>query len=165
MILAILSRDCVQDLRTVGLSAVTGQGCASFFKEVSNAVTEYYEEYVPHLEELRKIIEKRKEDEMDAQLKKLKVSIAIGSTIILIFHLLLTVLDSCPFSWPCRTAKFLSINPLNLKVDRGEEIKLEADMLNPTQTTNLPPSFSNYHDSDDNNSDEEVRTSAELYLD
>ena len=34
---------------------------------------EYYEEYVPYLEELRAIIQKRKEDEMDSQLKKLKV--------------------------------------------------------------------------------------------
>jgi len=103
-----------QNLRTVGISAVTGQGCANFFKEVSSAVTEYYEDYVPHLEELRKIIQKRKEDEMEAQLKK-------------------------------------------LKVDRGEEIKLEEDMMNPVQTTNLPPSFSNYNDSDDNSSDEEVQ--------
>ena len=57
----------------MGISAVTGQGCANFFREVSSAVKEYYEEYIPHLEELRKIIEKRKEDEMEAQLKKLKV--------------------------------------------------------------------------------------------
>jgi hypothetical protein len=71
----------VQDLRSVGISAVTGQGCANFFKEVSHAVTEYYEEYVPHLEELRKIIEKRKEEEMEAQLKKLKVSRSIMSVL------------------------------------------------------------------------------------
>lgn len=55
------------------MSAVTGQGCTNFFKEVSNAVKEYHEEYVPHLQELREIIAKRKEDEMEAQLKKLKV--------------------------------------------------------------------------------------------
>ena len=35
-------------------------------------------------------------------------------------------------------------------------MKLEEDALNPTQTTNLPPSFSNYNDSDDNDTDEEV---------
>ena len=52
---------------------MTGNGCSSFFKEVSSAVKEYYEDYVPYLEELRNIIAKRKEDEMDAQLKKLKV--------------------------------------------------------------------------------------------
>ncbi|KAL5263139.1 hypothetical protein ACHWQZ_G008526 [Mnemiopsis leidyi] len=103
-----------KDLRTVGISAVTGQGCANFFREVGSAVKEYYEEYIPHLEELRRVIEKRKEEEMEAQLKK-------------------------------------------LKVDRGEEVQLEEDKLNPTQTTNLPPSFSNYNDSNDNDSDEEVQ--------
>ena len=52
---------------------MTGQGCANFFREVASAVKEYYEEYIPHLEELRRVIEKRKEEEMEAQLKKLKV--------------------------------------------------------------------------------------------
>jgi hypothetical protein len=36
-------------------------------------------------------------------------------------------------------------------------VQLEEDLLNPNVSTNLPPSFTNYNDSDDNNSDDEVR--------
>jgi len=62
-----------QDLRTVGISSVSGQGCGAFFKQVESAVGEYYEDYVPYLEELRQAIARRKEEEMQEQLKKLKV--------------------------------------------------------------------------------------------
>ena len=49
-------------------------------------------------------------------------------------------------------------------MDRGEEVKLEEDTLNPTQTTNLPPSFSNYNDSDDNDTDEEVSLTGDFEI-
>merc|ERR1712113_32009 len=62
-----------KDLRSVGISAVTGNGCTSFFSAVSGAVKEYYEEYLPYLEELRAAIRTRKQGEMEEQMKKLKV--------------------------------------------------------------------------------------------
>ena len=67
------SSSLIQDLRTVGISSVSGQGCGAFFKQVESAVGEYYEDYVPYLEELRQAIARRKEEEMQEQLKKLKV--------------------------------------------------------------------------------------------
>ena len=45
----------------------------------------------------------------------------------------------------------------NYQVDKGDEVELEGGFLDPQQTTNLPPSFSNYNDdNDDNDSESEV---------
>lgn len=48
-----------ENIRTVGVSAGTGQGLDEFFVKVDEAVKEYYEEYKPMLEKLKKEREER----------------------------------------------------------------------------------------------------------
>jgi hypothetical protein len=64
-----------ENIRTVGVSAGTGQGMEDFFIKIEEAVKEYYEEYRPLLEKLQKEREERdlkskKEDEKEKEPKK-----------------------------------------------------------------------------------------------
>eukprot|EP00128_Syssomonas_multiformis_P009068 Colp12_sorted_trinity150504_noHs@8663 len=61
-----------ETLKVVGVSAVTGEGVEDFFDSVESATQEYYNEYLPEMQRLKK---KKEEEELrarQAQLDKLK---------------------------------------------------------------------------------------------
>jgi len=57
------------NLRSVGVSAVTGQGCDDFDKALREASEEFHNSYVPLLLEQRREIEERRQRQIDDQIK------------------------------------------------------------------------------------------------
>merc|ERR1711911_485594 len=59
-----------KDLRSVGVSAVTGEGFDDFLTAVDTAVLEYENDYLPELERLRDLRQKAKQEEKSRQKKE-----------------------------------------------------------------------------------------------
>ncbi|CAE8586655.1 unnamed protein product [Polarella glacialis] len=57
------------NLRSVGVSAVTGAGCADFEKAVADAAEEFHTSYVPFLLEQRRDMEEKRQRAIDEQIK------------------------------------------------------------------------------------------------
>merc|ERR1712125_4792 len=57
------------NLRSAGVSAVTGQGCVDFDKAVKEACEEFHTSYVPFLEEQRRDMEEKRQRAVEEQLK------------------------------------------------------------------------------------------------
>ncbi|XP_033113265.1 GPN-loop GTPase 1-like isoform X1 [Anneissia japonica] len=70
-----------QNLRCVGVSAVTGEGMEEFFKAVDEAVIEYETDYKPEYEKLRKEKLLKVEKEKQKQLDKLKSDSGSGPSV------------------------------------------------------------------------------------
>jgi len=59
-----------KDLKTVGFSAVTGEGFDDFLTAVDSAVLEYENDYLPELERLTDLRQKAKQEEKSRQKKE-----------------------------------------------------------------------------------------------
>eukprot|EP00053_Salpingoeca_punica_P012783 m.114815 g.114815 ORF g.114815 m.114815 type:complete len:384 (-) comp16039_c3_seq2:1541-2692(-) len=70
--MSIVLEEFYQNLRTVGVSAVTGAGMEEFFAAVDDAVKEYHAEYKPLLEQLRADRAAKEQAEKDAMLKRVR---------------------------------------------------------------------------------------------
>ncbi|XP_071956599.1 GPN-loop GTPase 1-like [Antedon mediterranea] len=70
-----------QNMRCVGVSAVTGEGMTEFFKAVSEAVTEYETEYKPEYEKLRKERLLKEDKAKEEKLSKLKSEAGSGTSV------------------------------------------------------------------------------------
>ncbi|RHZ88484.1 hypothetical protein Glove_22g229 [Diversispora epigaea] len=68
------------NLKVVGVSAVTGEGIDEFFVAVDEAVKEYEEIYKPELERLIQEKARKKEDEKHAQLDKLMKDLEVSDS-------------------------------------------------------------------------------------
>jgi len=60
------------NLRCVGVSAVTGQGCADFERAVAEAAEEFHTSYVPFLLEQRRDIEEKRQRVVEEQMKAME---------------------------------------------------------------------------------------------
>ncbi|PWN52845.1 hypothetical protein IE53DRAFT_384698 [Violaceomyces palustris] len=67
-----------QNLRTVGVSSLTGEGMQDFLEAVKLAREEYVQDYRPELERLAKEREEKKEKSKREQLAKLMKDMAVG---------------------------------------------------------------------------------------
>lgn len=67
--MSLAMEEFYRNLRSVGVSAVTGQGCADFEQAVEAACEEFQTSYVPFLLEQRKEIEERRQRAVDGQIK------------------------------------------------------------------------------------------------
>ncbi|XP_022101257.1 GPN-loop GTPase 1-like [Acanthaster planci] len=72
-----------QNLRAVGVSAVTGQGLDEFFKAVQEAVSEYETEYKPEYERIKKEQREAEEKKKQKQLQRLQRDKGKGESITL----------------------------------------------------------------------------------
>ena len=79
-------------LRTVGVSSVTGEGFDDLFTAIDESVAEYYEHYVPILEQMRKDKERKAEAERNRNLEK---SVVAARSLVLVGE----VSGGCPL--PC----------------------------------------------------------------
>lgn len=70
-----------QNLRTVGVSSMTGAGFDEFLKAVDDAVVEFETQYKPEYEKLKKDKEEKTRKEKDDQLKKLKQDLGQGKPV------------------------------------------------------------------------------------
>merc|ERR1719343_978161 len=67
--MSLAMEEFYSNLRSVGVSAVTGQGCADFERAVASAAEEFHTSYVPFLLEQRQDIEQQRQRAMEEQLK------------------------------------------------------------------------------------------------
>jgi len=67
--MSLAMEEFYSQLRTVGVSAVSGQGCADFEKALLEAREEFHNSYVPFLMEQRKEIEEKRKRAIDEQIK------------------------------------------------------------------------------------------------
>lgn len=67
--MSLAMEEFYSNLRSVGVSAVTGQGCADFERAVASAAEEFHTSYVPFLLEQRQDIERRRQRAVDEQIK------------------------------------------------------------------------------------------------
>ncbi|XP_038065484.1 GPN-loop GTPase 1-like [Patiria miniata] len=72
-----------QNLRAVGVSAVTGQGLDAFFKAVDEAVNEYETEYKPEYERIKREQIEAEEKKKQKQLERLKRDKGKGQSVTL----------------------------------------------------------------------------------
>ncbi|KAL9957051.1 hypothetical protein ACROYT_G038635 [Oculina patagonica] len=70
-----------QNLRTVGVSSMTGAGFDEFLKAVDDAVVEFETQYKPEYEKLKKDKEEKTKKEKEDQLKKLKQDLGQGKAV------------------------------------------------------------------------------------
>lgn len=70
-----------QNLRTVGVSSMTGAGFDEFMKAVDKAVVEFETHYKPEYERLKKEKEDKAEKDKKDQLKKLKQDLGAGTPV------------------------------------------------------------------------------------
>mmetsp|Transcript_22471 Transcript_22471/g.46611 ORF Transcript_22471/g.46611 Transcript_22471/m.46611 type:complete len:348 (+) Transcript_22471:48-1091(+) len=67
--MSLAMEEFYRNLRSVGVSAVTGQGCADFEKALAEAGAEFHSTYVPFLEEQRRDIEEKRQKQVEEQIK------------------------------------------------------------------------------------------------
>ncbi|XP_041349740.1 GPN-loop GTPase 1-like [Gigantopelta aegis] len=67
-----------ENIKAVGVSAVTGEGVTEFFQKVDEATTEYENEYKPQYEKLKLEKEKEFEQQKKDQMEKVKKDIKAG---------------------------------------------------------------------------------------
>lgn len=67
--MSLAMEEFYSNIRSCGVSAVTGQGCADFEAQVAEAAIEFHEQYVPFLLEQRRDIEEKRQRAIDEQLQ------------------------------------------------------------------------------------------------
>mmetsp|Transcript_62011 Transcript_62011/g.181217 ORF Transcript_62011/g.181217 Transcript_62011/m.181217 type:complete len:348 (+) Transcript_62011:104-1147(+) len=67
--MSLAMEEFYRNLRSVGVSAVTGQGCGDFEKALAEAGAEFHSTYVPFLEEQRRDIEEKRQKQVEEQIK------------------------------------------------------------------------------------------------
>lgn len=70
-----------QNLRTVGVSSMTGAGFEEFLKAVDNAVVEFETQYKPEYERLKKEKEEKAKKDREDQLKKVQQDLGKGEAV------------------------------------------------------------------------------------
>jgi GTPase SAR1 family protein len=70
--LCLSMEEFYRQLRTCGISSITGEGMDELQSKIAEAVVEYHESYVPYLRHQRQMFEKRKDQMAEKQLKELK---------------------------------------------------------------------------------------------
>lgn len=68
-----------RNLRSVGVSAVTGQGCADFEAALEDACKEFHSSYVEFLVEQRRDIEEKRQQKIQEQLQDFERGLAKSS--------------------------------------------------------------------------------------
>merc|ERR1712039_401413 len=63
-----------RNIRSVGVSAVTGQGCDDFERALAEAAVEFHNNYVPFLMEQRRDIEEKRNRIIEEQIKSFESS-------------------------------------------------------------------------------------------
>mmetsp|Transcript_16052 Transcript_16052/g.48384 ORF Transcript_16052/g.48384 Transcript_16052/m.48384 type:complete len:348 (-) Transcript_16052:67-1110(-) len=72
--MSLAMEEFYKNLRSVGVSAVTGQGCADFEKAIVEAAAEFHSSYVPFLMEQRRDIEEKRQQQIEEQMKSFERS-------------------------------------------------------------------------------------------
>jgi len=67
--MSLAMEEFYRNLRSVGVSAVTGQGCADFEEALRDAAEEFHTSYVPLLQEQRLEIEQKRQRQIEEQVK------------------------------------------------------------------------------------------------
>mmetsp|Transcript_129671 Transcript_129671/g.403272 ORF Transcript_129671/g.403272 Transcript_129671/m.403272 type:complete len:350 (+) Transcript_129671:151-1200(+) len=67
--MSLAMEEFYRNLRSVGVSAITGQGCASYEEALTEAAAEFHSSYVPFLLEQRRDIEERRQQQIEEQIK------------------------------------------------------------------------------------------------
>merc|ERR1711874_171308 len=67
--MSLAMEEFYRNLRSVGVSAVTGQGCDDFDKALREASEEFHNSYVPLLLEQRREIEEKRQRQIEDQIK------------------------------------------------------------------------------------------------
>lgn len=67
--MSLAMEEFYRNLRSVGVSAVTGQGCADFERALAEAAAEFHSSYVPFLMEQRRDIEEKRQKQIEEQIK------------------------------------------------------------------------------------------------
>ncbi|KAL6058309.1 GPN-loop GTPase 1 [Balamuthia mandrillaris] len=108
--MSLVLEEFYNNLRTVGVSAVTGAGMPEFFNAVDDAAKEYYDYYKPLLEKKRKEREEQEKQRQQQALEKLKedMKTSRGDKV---------VLDSAKLSKEAEVQRF----HLNLSDEEEEE--------------------------------------------
>jgi GTPase SAR1 family protein len=57
-------------IRSVGVSAVTGEGMDDFFSAINSCVDDYYEKYIPYVQHMQEMKQKKDQERMEAQAGK-----------------------------------------------------------------------------------------------
>jgi hypothetical protein len=68
--MSLAMEEFYRNLRTVGVSAVTGQGCADFIQALTGASEEFHTSYVPFLLEQRRDMEEKRQRKINEQLQE-----------------------------------------------------------------------------------------------
>eukprot|EP00812_Abedinium_dasypus_P010943 NODE_4530_length_665_cov_234.924590.p2 GENE.NODE_4530_length_665_cov_234.924590~~NODE_4530_length_665_cov_234.924590.p2 ORF type:complete len:190 (+),score=81.35 NODE_4530_length_665_cov_234.924590:3-572(+) len=68
--MSLAMEEFYQNIRSVGVSAVTGQGCADFERALAEASKEFQESYVPFLLEQRRDIDERRRRQVEEQVQE-----------------------------------------------------------------------------------------------
>lgn len=68
--MSLAMEEFYRNLRSVGVSAVTGQGCAEFEQAVAEAGEEFHSSYVPFLLEQRRDIEEKRQRKVEEQIRE-----------------------------------------------------------------------------------------------
>lgn len=76
--MSLAMEEFYRHLRSVGVSAVTGQGCPEFEKAVAEAAEEFHSSYVPFLEEQRRDIEEKRQRAVEEQIKSFEKGLGRG---------------------------------------------------------------------------------------
>merc|ERR1719468_1400825 len=76
--MSLAMEEFYRNIRSVGVSAVTGQGCEDFEKALAEAAEEFHNQYVPFLLEQRRDIEEKREAAIQDQLRALDSGITRG---------------------------------------------------------------------------------------
>lgn len=67
--MSLAMEEFYRNIRSVGVSAVTGQGCTDFEQALAAAAQEFHENYVPFLMEQRRDIEEKRKHAIEEQVK------------------------------------------------------------------------------------------------
>merc|ERR1712232_532632 len=76
--MSLVMEEFYKNLRSVGVSAVTGQGCADFQRALAESCEEFHESYVPFLLEQKREIEEHRRQVVEEQVRQFEQG--LGST-------------------------------------------------------------------------------------